>query len=388
MKTLIYFFEKYISPSGGPSGYLYNLKKRRDELSDNEIVFLNEKDFDPKLSYKVMHKMHCLGAPRKELSDHAAWIEEVLYQSGKKGPFDLSGYDVIHFHSIIDMYSQKKNLEGFKGKVLLTSHTPKMPYREYIEDTLDHDEYLKHKDLFDRVEEFAEYSFRNADYLVFPCKYAEEPYYHTWDAYPEIRDEKKILYLPTGVPKISVRRSREEIRKELNIPEDRFVISFVGRHISVKGYDRLVSLFGKLSNVTVLCCGREGAVKHPDSPDWIEIGWTDDPFSYVNASDLFFLPNRETYFDLSLLETMSFGKCSLISLTGGNKTFAGREDCGIYTFGTDEQALELVRSIMETEPEKIRAEEAAQVQLYEEEYTVARFYDRYKDMLRKIDHET
>ena len=185
-----------------------------------------------------------------------------------------------------------------------------------------------------------------------------------------------------------MRRSREEIRKELNIPEDRFVISFVGRHISVKGYDRLVSLFGKLSNVTVLCCGREGAVKHPDSPDWIEIGWTDDPFSYVNASDLFFLPNRETYFDLSLLETMSFGKCSLISLTGGNKIFAGREDCGIYTFGTDEQALELVRSIMETEPEKIRAEEAAQVQLYEEEYTVARFYDRYKDMLRKIDHET
>ena len=110
MKTLIYFFEKYISPSGGPSGYLYNLKKRRDELSDSEIVFLNEKDFNSKLPYKVMHKMHSLGALRKELSDHAAWIEEVLYQSGKKGPFDLSGYDVIHFHSIIDMYSQKKNL--------------------------------------------------------------------------------------------------------------------------------------------------------------------------------------------------------------------------------------------------------------------------------------
>ena len=43
---------------------------------------------------------------------------------------------------------------------------------------------------------------------------------------------------------------------------------------------------------------------------------------------------------------------------------------------------------METEPEKIKSEEAAQVQLYEEEYTVARFYGRYKDMLRKIDHET
>ena len=89
MKTLIYFFEKYISPSGGPSGYLYNLKKRRDELSDNEIVFLNEKDFNPKLSYKVMHKMHSLGAPRKELSDHAAWIEEVLYKNERKGPFNI-----------------------------------------------------------------------------------------------------------------------------------------------------------------------------------------------------------------------------------------------------------------------------------------------------------
>lgn len=388
MKTLIYFFEKYITPSGGPSGYLYNLKKRRDELSDSEIVFLNEKDFSSKLSYKVMHKMHNLGASRKDLSDHAAWIEEVLYQSERKGPFDLSGFDVIHFHNVIDMYSQKKNLEGFKGKVLLTSHTPKMPYKEYIEDTLDHEEYLKHKELFDRVEEFAEYSFKNADYLVFPCKFAEEPYYHTWDTYPEIRDEKKVLYLPTGVPKINVRKSRADIRKELNIPDDRFVISFVGRHISVKGYDRLVSLFGKLGNVTVLCCGREGMIKHPKSPDWIEIGWTDDPFSYVNASDVFFLPNRETYFDLSLLEVISFGKCSLISLTGGNKMFAGRQDCGIYTFETDDEAVELVRSIMDKDHEQIKAEEEAQVRLYEEEYTVSRFYDRYKDMLRKIDHET
>ncbi len=388
MKTLIYFQEKYISPSGGPSGYLYNLKKRRDELADPEIFFLNERDFHAILPYRVMHKLHSMRTSGRELSANAAWIEEVLYQSERNGPFDLNEFDVVHFHSTIDMYSQKKNLERFKGKVLLTSHTPKMPYREYIEDTLEHDEYLRYKEIFDHVEEFAEYSFRNADYVVFPCEYAEEPYYHTWDEYSRIRDPKKIMYLPTGVPKVSVRKTRSEIRRSLNIPDDRFVISFVGRHISVKGYDRLISLFEKLDNVTVLCCGKAGPFKHPESPDWIEIGWTDDPFSYVNASDLFILPNRETYFDLSLLEMMSIGKCSLISLTGGNKTFAGKQDCGIYTFKTDEEALEQIKFLMDTDKELIKSEEAAQVRLYEAEYTVSRFYSRYKDMLGKICHES
>jgi len=388
VKTLIYFYERYIAPTGGPSGYLWNLKSCRDERSDKEISFLNEEDFKPFLTYRIRHKIHSLHNRKTELSAKAARISEILYQSGQKGPFDLGDYDIVHFHSTFDLYSQKTNLEDYHGKVILTSHTPKRPYNEYVEDILTREEYEQEKELFDRTAEFDEYAFRRADYIIFPCKDAEEPYYHTWDKYPDIRDERKYIYLPTGVPGISARKDASQVRRELGIPDNRFVICYVGRHIPVKGYDRLISIFGKLENVTVICCGRPGDIPAPESKDWIEIGWTDDPYSYINAADLFILPNRETYFDLSLLETISLGKRCLISLTGGNKTFAGREDCGIYTFSTEDEAAELIRQLMNDGPEVIASQLKAQNALYCEKYTLDIFYDRYKEILRRISNES
>jgi len=55
-------------------------------------------------------------------------------------------------------------------------------------------------------------------------------------------------------------KAREEVRSELGIPDDRFVISFTGRHNTVKGYDSLISMFRKLDGVTVLCCGKETGI--------------------------------------------------------------------------------------------------------------------------------
>ena len=78
-------------------------------------------------------------------SDNARYIERVIYESSCKGMVDLSSYDAVHFHSTFDLYSQKKNLEDFKGIVLLTSHTPKAKYKEYIEDYSSPEDYAAYK---------------------------------------------------------------------------------------------------------------------------------------------------------------------------------------------------------------------------------------------------
>jgi len=384
MKTLIYFYEDFMRPGGGPSGYLYNLKKRRDELGDSDIVFLSRKEFKRPVSYSSKNRLHKLFGTDRSLPENAVRIEQVIYESKLDGPFDLNRYDIVHFHNTFDLYNQKKNLENYRGKVLLTSHTPMVPHKEFIGEYCTKEEYAKHKDIYDKVAEFDRYSFARADYIVFPCEEAEEPYYHTWDEYAKLRDPDKILYVPTGVPKCVPKRTREEIRNELKIPEDRFVISFTGRHNSVKGYDTLISLFEKIGGITVVCCGKETSVKHPGSSDWIETGWTSDPYSYVNASDLFILPNKETYFDLSMLETISIGKVSLISLTGGNKRFEGHEDAGIFTYGSEDEALALIRKIMALTPDERTQMEDLQRQFYRNEYTIEKFYDRYKEMLNSL----
>ena len=43
--------------------------------------------------------------------------------------------------------------------------------------------------------------------------------------------------------------------------------------------------------------------------------WTNDPHSLINASDMFILPNKETYFDLIMLEVLSMGKIVLATNT-------------------------------------------------------------------------
>ena len=383
MKVLEFFFEEYLKPAGGPAGYLYNLKKRRDELSDTEIVFLDA-SHDQTFMYRLLRKMSvslkCAGVSSK----NAKFIERVVYDSERKGSIDLTSYDIVHFHSSFDMYSQKKNLEDYKGIVVLTSHTPKVKYKEYIEDYSTPEEYEKYKSIFDKAEEFDRYAFKRADYVIFPCEGAQEPYFHTWDEYKDLINENKIRYVPTGIPQAKAAKSRSEIRAALGIAEDQFVVSYVGRHIPVKGYDRLISIFGKTDDITVVCCGDNGAITPPDSKNWIEIGWTSDPFSYVAASDLFVLPNRETYFDLALLEVLSLGKRSLISANGGNREFSGMEECGIYLFESDDEASDEIMKLKEESAESVKACEESQVKMFKERFTVEVFYDRYKEMLRSL----
>lgn len=46
--------------------------------------------------------------------------------------------------------------------------------------------------------------------------------------------------------------------------------------------------------------------------------------------DVFVLPNRQTYYDLILLEVMRAGKPVLLTTTGGNKHFLGYKDTGLF----------------------------------------------------------
>ena len=395
-RVLVYFHEKYMAPSGGPAGYLFNLKdyisksrSEEKEISSDasgapEIVFLNDKEFHSRFSFLAKKAVHRVLSSDGSFSETGKRIESIFYNSEQDGRYALDGFDAVHFHSTADMFSQKKTLEKYKGKVILTSHTPKAPHREWIEDMESPEVVERERKLFDRTKAFDEYAFSRADYVIFPCREAEEPYFHTWEDYPKYRDEKKIFYLPTGCPTCVPKKSRAEIREGMGLSDEQFVISFVGRHNQVKGYDRLIEVFGKLENVTVICCGNEGAIKAPKSKNWIEIGWTDDPFSYVHASDLFILPNRETYFDLALLETLSIGKVSLISKTGGNKLFANMEDMGIHTFETEEEAEAIIRNVMDEDPAERRKQEERQVLLHQEKYSMEPFFKEYREILRKV----
>ena len=56
----------------------------------------------------------------------------------------------------------------------------------------------------------------------------------------------------------------------------------------------------KNNKTKFLIAWKEYPIKWLNNDRWIEIWWTDKPYEIIKASDIFILPNKETYFDLIL----------------------------------------------------------------------------------------
>jgi len=324
---LIYLKAPIDKRIGGPSGYLGYLS---EYLNNPSIIFVgrpsngdnlkglinfNFKKYIPK-SIKIVGKRILNRFSTNIIKNY--FLDPYQFKS-----IDFTKVDSIHFHSTLDMFNFVNYNRDLSKKIIkiLTSHSPEMPALERIRnfDYLNKREYER---LLIFLKEVDTIAFKEADYLIFPSKNSLEPYYQTFDNFKDIIKNKKIKFLYTGVEKLSYKLDREEFRKRLNL-RDEFLISYVGRHNKVKGYDILQEvakiIWKENPDIYFIIAGREEPIKGLKDNRWIEIGWTDDPGSIINASDLFVLPNRYTFFDLVLLEVLSLGKVAVVSNTGGNK---------------------------------------------------------------------
>ena len=243
--------------------------------------------------------------------------------------------------------------------------------------------------IYDKLIKMDEYAFNNSDYLIFPCEEAEEPYYHTWKEYKKIKEKnkQKYRYLLTGIQECQIKIDKRDIRKKYNIPQDAFVISYVGRHNAIKGYDLFTEICSsviKEQNVYVLVAGTEGPIMGLQDEKWIRVGWTKDPHSIINASDVFILPNRETYFDLILLEVLSIGKIIIASYTGGNKYFNNQKYGGIFLYNSISQATNEINKIKNMSKKERQQLEKSNHTVYETEFSAKIFAENYIKLLSTL----
>lgn len=135
----------------------------------------------------------------------------------------------------------------------------------------------------------------------------------------------KVVFNAIPKSKITPTRSREEVRSELDITEDTFVVGCVSNNSPVKGVDVLIKGFAaaKLANATLvlvgvthenwlpLCeeCGIANAVRM--------VSRTENVADYLNAYDLFVLPSRSESSPNTLLEAMCMGLPAIGSKVGG-----------------------------------------------------------------------
>ena len=390
-KVLIYLNEGNLNPVGGENGYHYNLREGLLTIAHNnlDISYLpgvslgatidkrvHQIDRFKRLSSWMMRMKKYLGCAKTQF-----WFRH-------NALVDLERYDAVYFQSTYSMYKTRNSLKTYKGKVILQSHTPTKPGKEAYDNLSEYGKYsIKWASkIFDRADKYA---FDRADYIVFPCEEAEEPYYNQWEEYAEIkeRNKEKYHYLLTGTMQKHAVISRENIRNKYGIPKDAFVISYVGRHNRVKGYDLLKEMgriLCKQENVYFLIAGAETPIQGLEDKHWIEVGWTNDPHSLIAASDVFVLPNRETYFDLVMLEVLSLGQIIVASNTGGNRYFQKYRDSGVFLYDDVSEAVKLINKVRQMSEKKRELLRDACKKIYMNCFSNSVFANHFIELLEEL----
>lgn len=382
MTRLIHWPIDRLKPKGGPSGYLFNLEQGLEENGTVGYEFLPEAGHSVERS-GVLQRI----VPKRIKDLRRLRNLEMLPRLSKQPSVHYEDYSSIHFHSTEDLYVHRKALEQYTGTVILTSHSPCVYHQELIarlnpKDAQRATDKLKALDIID------EYSFKRADYIIFPCTEAEEPLFHTWERYEEIRDPSKIRYCLTGTRGCRAAVSREETRRRFGIPQSAFVITYVGRHNKIKGYADLLEVAPfllKNENVWFLNAGKEGPLYGLNHPRWIEAGWTDDPHSIIAAADVFVLPNKETYFDLVLLEVLSLGQLIVASNTGGNRLFERLGTDGIRLYDEPKGLVRQLDTIMKEDAWVLQNRREENKALFESSFTCQAFARRYAQTMDEIE---
>lgn len=349
-KVLIWDISFRLANIGGPAGYLYNIHEYLRTHPCEQIVFLS--DLFPKRETNEAEQTRSFKQRLVEsiktnrlfyrINDLLFVLWKQYHTCNVRLPegVNLNEYDYVHFHQVNDVRRYASLLKHSGCRTILTTHCP-CPMTD--EQLAGHPWYYRLFAPWLRWQE--RQCYKKADYLMFPCKEAREPY----EKDLRIRQlfhamEQKFIYCPSAIQDVEIDERRMQRFSDLGIPKDAFVITYFGRHNAIKGYDILKhlgeQLLPKYPNLYFLCAGK-GELEPLRHPRWIELGFISNTAELLQQSDLYILPNRETYFDLVVLEVLRSATPIILAENGGNRYFRSiskEERAGIHFVATNDVA--------------------------------------------------
>lgn len=404
MKILIWDYPIHLKNSGGPAGYLYNIREylKSSKDSNNEIVFLkdllsiknNQITKHQKynrlinLIYKIdkLQIWNLLNTFRR-LKNWYQKFNDNLFSN-----IDFNQFDVIHFHVCYHILSSAEILRNFKGIKILTSHSPQPLSEEFC--TCPELYSPLNRIIGRKLQKKELKAWTCADYIMFPVKDATEVYFSN----PALRkfiktNTDKLIFCPTAlIDKIP--SYPKNIRKNLNIPEKAFILTYIGRHNEIKGYDQLLKigdiLLNKYNNLYIVVAGNESPLFGLKHPRWIELGWINYGQDLISQSDAFILPNKETYFDLITLEVLREGTPIILSFTGGNKYFAQlnqseRSGMFFYDYNKPFDVDSIINKLQTEKSSKGLSDyRKLNIQLFNKYFTMSCYISNYKSIIKNL----
>lgn len=385
MKRILIWNTVALTNTGGPKGYLYNIHEAI-KGSNYDITFLSDlippKDSNKSNKTEAGIIFHIL----KDIKHVYSLCWGYFHQKRIQLPKDVSidDYDIIHIHQMYDVFTFKRSFPDYQGKLILTTHSP-CPWT---------DEMLSHEDRLVKlfrpiILKWECKAYDIVDYIMFPCRGARDPY----EKEPKIKsiftkNENKFFYVPSAILDLSINEEKMQSFKEFGIPDNAFVISYFGRHNYIKGYDILKivgrELLDKHPNLYIICGGR-GDIKPFKHNRWIELGFINNTHELLYQSDLYISANRETYFDLVVLEILRSSTKLILSSTGGNNYFKDlpckyKRGLLFFDINNTSELVNLVEKCIkekETNPDMYQQDCESNRQLYLEHFTPATYLKNY-----------
>ena len=273
---------------------------------------------------------------------------------------------------------------------ILTTHNPIAPHLEEIEilkskkkwtpSELNH--ICTYLELRDKI------AFLLSDAIFCPYEHSLDSY-HNWSAWDDIIKHKPIYYCLTGAPKRKQTKTKIETRQQLKIPVTDTVIIYIGRKEKVKGFhifaEAAKHILSENRHIWFVAIGNGSIPSGISDEHFLEIGFTNEIGNFIATADACVIANRDSYFDLGMIEVLSLGCLLIASDVGGNKWLKGKS-MGTTQF-PPENSDSLVQKIYQVSRlSESKKSELSQdnIRLYNEYLTPFHFQQNYQLTIDKI----
>lgn len=408
MKILIWDKDFSLKDTGGPAGYLYKIHEYLKQNHSDEIIFYSDVFTDKSVEDgklktlkrvlfgkiplrvlwgKIIRRLTQKTFENFQMLFHAYYAIPPL---SEKEIALMNSVDYIHFHIISSVLSYYPYFRCIDSKTILTTHTPEPNITEIEGYRPSVKRLTRYKWIKNNILKREAFGYRVVDYIMLPVPTAQEAYTSNCTilkkAFGGLQD--KIFYVPTAIQEsitINEEKNKEYAEK---LSSYSFKVCFIGRHNQIKGYDKLQDIakacWQRNPNITFVIGGLEKPLTRLEDSRWIELGWIDTSALLKNI-DIFILPNKQTYFDLILLEVMRQGVPCVISNTGGNKWFIEKEIYGIY--GYEYNDVDAAAKLIIQLSHKANSPEWDEIsnnclEEFKDNYTMKRYIDTYLSQIR------
>jgi len=219
-------------------------------------------------------------------------------------------------------------------------------------------------------------------------------FHRDWALKLGIGNEEKVLAIPNGIPeeRVAPNRSKEEIRKELNLTKEIVILS-TGRLAPQKGLQYLIKsipiLFSKIKkSFKVLLVGEgpleyylKNLVKTLGIEQYVKfLGFRNDIGNLLSISDIVVLPSLWEGLSIALLEAMAAGKPIITTTIGSNLEVVRNEESALLVPSKSPESIaEAIIRLIDNRDLAIKLGDQAR-KTYEDKYTEEKMVNKYMEL--------